>query len=57
MLAVPDFSTMDPADVSDLNNRALNAATVVFAALPIVVFFPILQKFHTKGITIGSVKE
>jgi putative aldouronate transport system permease protein len=57
MLAVADPATLDVEEAQELNNRALSSAQVVFAALPIVLFFPILQKFHRRGITIGSVKE
>lgn len=56
-VAVPDFASATVEELAELNNRSINAAQVVFAALPIVAFFPILQKFHTRGITIGSVKE
>lgn len=37
--------------------RTFNSAKVVCAALPIVLFYPFMQKFFVKGLTLGSVKE
>lgn len=37
--------------------KTFNAAKVVVASLPIVVFYPFMQKFFVSGLTVGSVKE
>lgn len=42
----PDVGYQDP----------IRAATIMFTALPILVFYPFLQKYFTKGIMIGSLK-
>lgn len=42
----PDVGYQDP----------IKAATIMFTALPILVFYPFLQKYFTKGIMMGSLK-
>ncbi|WP_078549526.1 carbohydrate ABC transporter permease [Litchfieldia alkalitelluris] len=56
-ITLPDFSTSDPEELQKLNFRSISSAQVVFAALPILALFPVLQKFFTRGIVIGGVKE
>ena len=38
-------------------NRSVQMATVTVAALPILCVYPFLQKYFTKGLMIGAVKE
>ena len=42
------------ADV--LNDKNIKAAQIVLAAIPIVLVYPWLQKYFTKGIMVGSIK-
>jgi putative aldouronate transport system permease protein len=37
--------------------EALRAAQVVLTTLPIIILYPLLQRYFIKGITIGAVKE
>lgn len=37
--------------------KTFNAAKVVVASLPIVIFYPFMQRFFVTGLTLGSVKE
>lgn len=37
--------------------EGLKFAVVVIATLPILLFYPFLQKHFAKGVLIGSVKE
>jgi putative aldouronate transport system permease protein len=37
-------------------SEVIRLATVVLVMLPVMVIYPFLQKFFTKGVTLGSVK-
>ncbi|MBR6299805.1 MAG: carbohydrate ABC transporter permease [Clostridia bacterium] len=58
------------ADMSDISNtdadfmlrkmymvRAMKYAVIMVASVPMLVFYPFVQKYFTKGVMIGSVKE
>ncbi len=42
--------------LSQINNRTLKASQIFLAALPIMLTYPMLQKYFMKGIVMGSVK-
>lgn len=51
-------SSLTPAEIEALTSlKTFNAAKIVVASLPIVVFYPFMQKFFVSGLTLGSVKE
>lgn len=39
------------------SQRTFNAAKVIVASLPVVIFYPFMQRFFITGLTLGSVKE
>jgi putative aldouronate transport system permease protein len=54
----PDSSTLSSTELymSEVSDRTFKAAQVFLAALPILVFYPFLQKYFMKGLVMGSVK-
>ncbi len=51
---------LQPTDASDamqpIAGEAIRAAAIVIATLPIMCFYPFLQKYFTKGVMIGAIK-
>ena len=43
-------------DLAASSERTLKAAQIMIAALPVMAFYPFLQKYFVKGIVIGGVK-
>lgn len=39
-----------------VNSESLNSAQIVLVTVPIILMYPFLQKYFTKGITLGAVK-
>lgn len=54
-----DFSTMTSEDIIELmetSDRTLQSAKVFVALIPILCIYPFIQKYFTKGMTMGAVK-
>ncbi len=39
-----------------INENSVRMVTVAISVIPILLVYPFLQRFYTKGITIGAVK-
>lgn len=44
-------------NIMQVSNQNLNAAKIVIAVLPLLVIYPLLQKYLITGIVVGAVKE
>ncbi len=60
ILAQIDFrelAKLESDDLQNLSDRAVKAAQIFIALVPIVAVYPFLQKYFVQGIKLGSVKE
>lgn len=51
------LQTMDQELIQEVSNRTNKAAQIFLGALPVLLAYPLLQRFFMKGIVMGSVKE
>lgn len=43
--------------IMEVSSQNLNAAKIVVAVIPLLIIYPLLQKYLITGITVGSIKE
>ncbi|WP_139904790.1 carbohydrate ABC transporter permease [Clostridium thermarum] len=51
------LSSSSLGNLTELSNKNLNAAKIVVAVIPLMMIYPVLQKYLITGIVMGSVKE
>ena len=62
LVAATDLSAQGMLDLEEqerlryVSDRTLKAAQIMLGTVPILLFYPYLQKYFTKGIVVGSVK-
>ena len=57
---VPEYNTMTAEEIkafSEISSLNFNAAKIVVAMIPVLVIYPILQKYFVSGLVMGAVKE
>jgi putative aldouronate transport system permease protein len=59
ILVQQDFSTLSLNEIalfSHVSDRTVKAAQVFLGCLPVLLVYPFLQRYFTKGLVLGSVK-
>lgn len=51
-----ELTGLDPTIVKNLPSTSLRMATAVVSVVPIMLIYPVFQRFFVKGITLGAVK-
>lgn len=46
----------DLSDLTEISDKTIKSAQIFIGALPILLVYPFLQKYFTKGIVLGAVK-
>ena len=59
-LTADQMATMDPEDIVrrlEVSDLTFNCAKVFVAMIPVLMFYPFLQRFFVTGMVVGAVKE
>ena len=44
------------ADQIEVTGKTIQSASIIVSILPILLFYPFVQKYFVKGVTLGAVK-
>lgn len=55
--SLTNMSAEQLANLASVSDRTVKAAQIFVGALPILAFYPFLQKYFVKGMVLGGVKE
>ena len=59
VLVQADFSLLSLTEMelyADVSDRTIKAAQVFLGMIPVLLIYPFLQRYFTKGLVLGSVK-
>lgn len=56
LLSKDDISAFGEIDITTVSKVSLQMAAIIVTIIPIVIVYPFIQRYFSKGITIGSVK-
>ena len=56
LLSKDDLSAFGEIDVTTVSKTSLQMAAIIVTIIPIVMVYPFIQRYFSKGITMGSVK-
>ncbi len=59
VITMPDFSLFDPMQMElmkNISNKTFRAAQIMIVTLPILIVYPLLQRYFISGMTLGSLK-
>lgn len=57
MLVLDDLSAFGEYDVTKVSKTSIQMSALIITIIPILLIYPLVQRYFNKGITIGSVKE
>ena len=49
-------SSIPRPDTAKINTESLKMAAIFFTIIPMMLFYPFLQRFFVKGIVVGAIK-
>ena len=52
-----DMSDMNIGEDQELISETIKYATIIVSTVPILCLYPFLQKYFTKGMMIGAIKD
>jgi len=57
MLVLDDLSAFGEYDVTKVSKTSIQMSALIISIIPVLMIYPLVQRYFSKGITIGSVKE